>query len=252
MARSPALENRNSGEGETKRVLSGKIASAGSGRRAKKEIAMKQKLKRLFSQGLFGTGWKNAIISIALAVAVYLTNLIYDLLNHGPAVLNLQTPLDRALPLVPIFVIPYNSLRPFIYATLIIFLLFRTRLFQSTCLAMITAWFVSYGFYYFLQTEVVRPVLIGSDALTRMIQNVYAGDQPFNDFPSLHTSLSTILAVHWYRLDRRLGIVIAVWTALIVVSTLLIKQHYLADLLAGLLLAFGASWLYGRLLLKKK
>jgi hypothetical protein len=32
----------------------------------------------------------------------------------------------------------------------------------------------------------------------------------------------------------------------------LFKQYYLADVLAGLLLAFGASWLYGRLLLKKK
>ena len=97
----------------------------------------------------------------------------------------------------------------------------------------------------------VRPVLNGSDALTRMIQNVYAGDQPFNDFPSLYTSLSTILAVHWFRLDRRLGIVLAVWTALIIASTVLIKQHYLADLVAGLLLVFGASWLYGRLLLKE-
>ncbi len=212
---------------------------------------MKTRLQRLFGQGIFGTGWKNAAISLALAVGVYLTNLLYELLNHGPAVLNLKTPLDAALPVVPVFVIPYNSLRPYIYATLVLFLLFRTRLFQSTALAMIAAWFVSYGFYYFLQTEVVRPALSGTDIFTQMVKAVYASDNPFNDFPSLHTSLSTILAIHWFRLDRRIGIPLAVWTALIVASTVLIKQHYLADLAAGLLLAFGASWLTMRLVLKK-
>jgi len=209
---------------------------------------MRQTLNRLFSQGIFGTGWKNALISLGLAAGVYLSNLIYDLLNHGPAVLNLRTPLDAALPVVPVFVIPYDSLEPVIYFTLIVFLLFRTRLFQSACLALITALFVSYGFYFFLQTEVQRPLLTGSDVFTQMIRAVYAGDNPFNDFPSLHTSTSTLMAIYWFRADRRAGIIATVWTALVVASTVLIKQHYVADLASGLALAFGAAWLYGRLL----
>lgn len=211
---------------------------------------MKENIKKLFSKGIFGTGWKNAVICIALAVAVYFTNEIYFLLNHGPAVINLRTPLDAALPVVPIFVIPYVSLNPFVYASLVLFLLFRTRTFQSACLAMIVTWFISFGFYYFLQSEVLRPVLTGTDLLTRMIQNVYAGDNPYNDFPSLHTSISTILAIHWFRFDRRIGIVVAVWTALIVASTVLIKQHYLADIAGGLILAFSSAWAFNRLLLK--
>lgn len=209
---------------------------------------MSKMLKSLFGQGVLGTGWKNVLVSLILAVGVFFTSKVYALLNHGPAVLNLRTPLDTALPVVPIFVIPYVSLEPVIYFTLVAFLLFRTRLFQSACLALIAAWLVSYGFYFFLQTEVIRPVLTGSDTLTRMIQDVYAGDNPFNDFPSLHTSLSTILAVYWLKADRRLGIAAAVWTALIVASTVLIKQHYVADVAAGLLLAFGATWLMIRLL----
>ncbi len=212
---------------------------------------MKTTLRRIFGQGIFGTGWKNAIFSIILAVAVYFISQIYALLNHGPAVLNLHTPLDSALPVVPIFVIPYVSLQPVIYATLVIFLLIRTRYFQSICLALIAAWLVSYAFYIFLQTEVIRPILTGTDTLTRMINGVYASDNPFNDFPSLHTSLSTIVAIHWVRLDRRPGIVVAIWTVLIVASTVLIKQHYVADVVSGLLLAFGAAWLFMRLLIKK-
>ena len=212
---------------------------------------MGKALKQLFGKGVFGTGWKNALICIALAVAVYFTSLIYAVLNHGPAVLNMKTALDAALPVIPIFVVPYDSLQPIIYATLVLFLLFRTRLFQSACIALIIAWLVSYGFYFFLQTEVIRPVLTGTDTFTRMIQAVYAGDNPFNDFPSLHTSLSTIVAIHWFRIDRRLGIVIAIWVALIVASTVLIKQHYVPDIASGLLLAFGASWLSMRIIRQK-
>jgi membrane-associated phospholipid phosphatase len=217
-----------------------------------KEERMMETIKKLFGKGIFGTGWKNAVICIILAVAVYFTNQIYYLLNHGPAVINLRTSLDAALPVVPIFVIPYVSLDYIVYATLILFLLFRTRLFQAACLAMIVTWFISYGFYFFLQSEVIRPVLTSTDVLTRMIQNVYAGDNPYNDFPSLHTSISTILAIHWFRFDRRIGIVVAVWTVLIVASTVLIKQHYLADIGGGLILAFSTSWLFDRWLLKNR
>jgi membrane-associated phospholipid phosphatase len=212
---------------------------------------MKPRLQQLFGQGVFGTGWANAGICLLLAAGVYLCNEIYALLNHGPAVLDLITPIDTALPVVPIFVIPYVSLNPFVYATLILFLLFRTRVFQSACLAVISAMLVSYGVYIVAQSEVIRPVLLGTDLFTRMIRGVYAGDNPFNCFPSLHTSVSTILALHWLRVNRPLGIVVAVWTVLIVASTVLIKQHYVPDLVAGLSLAFGLCWLYMRLLLRK-
>ena len=55
--------------------------------------------------------------------------------------------------------------------------------------------------------------------------------------------MSTIIAIHWWRLDRRIGIPAAIWTALIVVSTVLIKQHYLADVAGGLVLAGVTSWI---------
>jgi membrane-associated phospholipid phosphatase len=201
-------------------------------------------LKTQLKQGVFGTGWTNAAVSIVLAIGVYFTSEIYYALNHGPNVIFMKSPLDDLIPVVPPFVIPYVSLEPYIYATLVLFLLFRTRIFQSAALTMIAAWFVSYLFYFFLQSVMVRPTLTGTDALTQMIRGVYASDNPYNDFPSLHTSLSTILAIHWWRVDKRIGIPVAIWVALIVASTVFVKQHYVADVVAGLLLAFGASWVF--------
>ena len=142
---------------------------------------------------------------------------------------------------MPIFAIPYLSLIPYIGVSLLVFLFLRVRVYRSAALTMIIVWFISYAFYFFLQSDIARPAITGTDPFSAMIRSIYASDQPYNDFPSLHTSLSTIIAIHWWRFDRRIGIVAAIWTALIVASTVLVKQHYLADVAGGLLLASVTS-----------
>jgi membrane-associated phospholipid phosphatase len=209
-------------------------------------------LKRELREGVFGAGWANAAICVLLAAGIYLTNEIYSILNHGPNVVFLKTHLDDLIPVVTPFVIPYVSLEPIVYGTLVLFLLFRTRVFQSAALAMIAAWLVSYVFYLFLQSYVDRPALTGTDTLTQMIRGVYASDNPYNDFPSLHTSLSTVLALHWLRVDRRLGILTSIWFALIIASTVFVKQHYVPDVAAGLVLGTGVSWVFLKLVASKR
>ncbi len=207
-------------------------------------MALRAELRR----GVFGMGWKGAAICVALGVADYVTSLGYEALNHGPYRLFLRSPIDQALPVVPIFVVPYVSLQPFIYGSLVIFLLFRARIFQSAVLSMILAFLVSYAFFAFLQTYVERPALTGGDIFTRMVRDVYSGDHPFNDFPSLHVSTSAIIAIHWWRFSRRFGPLPAIWAALIAMSTVLVRQHYLADVAGGLILAFGTSLFFLRLI----
>jgi membrane-associated phospholipid phosphatase len=187
-------------------------------------------------------GWSLAV-SLLLIPAILGTNLIYDGLNHGPNRIFLETPLDRALPVVPIFAVPYVSLIPYIGVSLIAFLFFRVRVYRSAAITMIVVWFISYAFYFFLQSYIARPEITGTDPFSAMVRAIYGSDQPYNDFPSLHTSLSTIIAIHWWRVDKRIGIPAAIWTALIVASTVLIKQHYFADLVGGLVLASVTSWL---------
>jgi len=191
--------------------------------------------------GIFGEGLRGAGVTIALGVIAIVTSLFYDALNHGPYVLFLRLPLDDLIPVVGAFVVPYVSLRPFIYLSAGLFLLFRARIYRSAALAMTVTLLISYAFYILLQTYIDRPVLTGTDVFSQMIRDVYAGDQPYNDFPSLHASLSTIFAIHWWRVDRRIGLPVAAWTALIVLSTVFVKQHYLADMVGGVLLAIVTS-----------
>lgn len=198
--------------------------------------AVRQELK----QGVVYAGWKGAALCVGLGIADYVTSLGYDYLNHGPNRLFLRTPIDQALPVVPVFAVPYVSLEPFIYGSLVVFLLFRARLFQSAVSSMIVTFLVSYLFFAFLQTYVDRPFLTANDPFTQMIRGVYASDHPYNDFPSLHVSTSTIIAIHWWRFSRRSWPLI-VWAGLVALSTVMVKQHYVPDIAGGLVLAFASS-----------
>ncbi len=191
--------------------------------------------------GVLNLGRRSASLDVALIAAMLGTNFVYELLNHGPSRIFLRTPLDDALPVVPVFAVPYLSLIPFVGVSLLVMLFRRARVYRSAALSMIVVWFISYAFYLFLQSFVSRPHIGGSDVFSSLVRWVYSADQPYNDFPSLHASLSTVIAIHWWHIDRRVGIAAAAWTALIVASTVLIKQHYLADVLAGLVLAAAAS-----------
>ena len=198
-------------------------------------------------RGILGEGWRHAALSLVLVVAILVTNLIYATLNHGPNRIFLGTALDASIPLVPLFAVPYVSLTPLIGASLLAMMLFRVRVYRSAAFSMITAWFVSYTFYFFLQSYVARPAVTGNDFFSAMVRSIYASDAPYNDFPSLHTSLSVVIAIHWWHIDRRIGIPVAGWTGLIVASTMLVHQHYVADVALGLIVAALSSWLFLRL-----
>ena len=207
-------------------------------------MSVVKRLRAELAYGVFHAGWRTALLCVALGVADYAASLGYDYLNHGPYRLFLRTPIDQALPVVPVFAIPYVSLEPFIYGSLVIFLVFRVRIFESAVASMIATFLVSYVFFAFLQTYVDRPVLTGTDPLTQLIRGVYASDQPYNDFPSLHVSTSTIIAIHWWRLGRSWSLPLIVWAGLVALSTVMVKQHYVPDIAGGLVLAFATSMFF--------
>jgi membrane-associated phospholipid phosphatase len=202
------------------------------------------RLPEQLRRGILGEGWRAAAVDVALVAAILATNTLYGPLNHGPNRILLHTGLDASIPLVPVFAIPYVSLIPFVGVSLLAMMLFRVRVYRSAAFSMIVAWLVSYAFFFFLQSYVDRPVVTGSDVFSSLVRRIYASDAPYNDFPSLHTSLSVIIAIHWWRIDRRIGIPVAVWTALIVVSTLLLHQHYAADVAFGIVVAAASSALF--------
>ena len=175
-----------------------------------------------------------ALVFCALACAAYL---LYPLTNHGPNRIFLQTAWDRSLPVVPVMVIPYLSLFPLLAMAVLVALRGGWRNVQRYALAIAIAIAISCLVYTVAQSYVPRPAITGHGVLDQWVRDVYANDKPYDAFPSTHTSLATIIAVYCYRGMRRTGIVIGIWCLAIIASTVLIHQHYLADIAGGLVVA---------------
>lgn len=176
-----------------------------------------------------------AALYCGLAVAAYF---LYPLTNHGPNRIFLETALDRGMPLVPVMVVPYVSLIPLIGVAALVALRGGWRNLQGYALAVAIAITVCCAVYLVAQSYVARPEVTGHGLLDQWVRDVYAADRPYDDFPSTHTTLATIIAVYCYRAMRRTGVVIAFWCVLIIASTVLIHQHYLADIAGGLVVAW--------------
>lgn len=99
---------------------------------------------------------------------------------------------------------------------------------------------------FFLLLPVRTPVLWrnGHAAITaseRFLAFVQRFDAPTNSFPSMHTSVAMLTALH---LAPQLGLSVFVFPVLIAISCLLTKQHYLIDIAPGASLGWMAFKLY--------
>jgi len=152
--------------------------------------------------GIQDAGRRDVLLALLLGVVSIAAYLIYPVLNHGPGKIFLRTPLDRAIPLVPVMVIPYLSLIPLIIVAVVVFAIADVRRVQALAVAVTLALLASYLVYALAQSYVIRPSPPGRDWLAAAVRHVYSLDRPYNDFPSLHTSLATIVAVSWLRIHR--------------------------------------------------
>jgi membrane-associated phospholipid phosphatase len=187
----------------------------------------------------------DGLVALVLSLAAVSLFALYTPLNHGPARWIPKTPLDDAIPLIVPMVVPYLSIYPI--GVLTSFALWRTswRFVHTALIAVLVTLLASYTVYVVAQTYVERPSVGGADILSALLRGVYAGDQPYNAFPSLHVGLSTVIALQWLWSGRRFRVWVAAWCGVIALSTLFVHQHYLADLVSGVMVG-GASSLASR------
>ncbi|MFB4314779.1 phosphatase PAP2 family protein [Actinomadura sp. 21ATH] len=188
---------------------------------------------------------RETITTVVLTAVLAALFSLYPVLNHGPARWSPRMPLDAHIPLWEPMVVPYVSALLLGPATLVYFAVKRPRLAHSALLAGIMLLVTAFLFYVFAQTRMERPEITGDDPFSALLRLVYGSDQAYNCFPSLHTGFSVVIGLHWLWSGHRAGRYAAAWCVLIMASTLLVHQHYIADLLAGLAVA-GAACLAAR------
>lgn len=184
--------------------------------------------------------WKALLPPLSALLSIPILNVFYSMLNHGGrGAHSLVTDLDRIIPFVKLFIIPYVIWYPFILITLVYMCIQDRATYYRTLIALDLGLLVCYAVYFVYQTTVPRPALTGDDPLTAMVAWIYGNDAPFNCFPSIHV-LTSYLMIKGVRNVRQVPFAVKMSvTALgfaIIASTLFVKQHVLLDV-AGAIVA---------------
>jgi len=180
------------------------------------------------------------LMPLCLILSIPISNVIYMLINNADrGAHNLVTDLDQSIPFLKIFILPYLSWYFFILGTLIFFCFKDKKIYYRTLLSINLGLLISYGIYFFFQTNVPRPVITGDDFLTMLIAFVYNNDQPYNAFPSIHVLLSFLMikAINKYPAKNYLSLsIVYIFAVSIILATQFIKQHVILDLLSAIVL----------------
>jgi membrane-associated phospholipid phosphatase len=154
---------------------------------------------------------------------------------HVPAL-----PVDRAVPLQPAWAIVYGALYLFLIL-LPVFVVRQDELLRRTVLAYLAVWVAAYVSFMAYPTVAPRPAQLAGEGFGVWgLRILYDADPPFNCFPSLHVAHSFVSALACYRVHRALGTTAVGCASLVALSTLFTKQHYVADVIAGALMAVVA------------
>jgi membrane-associated phospholipid phosphatase len=178
----------------------------------------------------------------------------YSILEHvlaRPAVRMPELGFDRLLPFCPGAAFIYLS--QFFTMPLVIWLMRSRRQLRTCCRRLALLVGVAFVVYFFWPTTVARPASsLGQWFLYDLIVKT---DLPRNACPSLHAAFGVFTAVSaWevfreWRTGRWFIVAVCVLTAAVLASTLLIKQHVVLDLLAGIMLGImsvGITWWWER------
>jgi membrane-associated phospholipid phosphatase len=153
---------------------------------------------------------------------------------------------DRLVPLVPTWALVYGALYAFLIV-LPVFVVQQQELIRRTVGAYLSVWIVAYICFLLYPTVAPRPASVtGQGFAVWGLRFLYAADPPYNCFPSLHVAHSFVSALACHRVHRTLGFVAITCAWLVAVSTLFTKQHYIVDLVAGILLALAAHAVFLR------
>lgn len=163
----------------------------------------------------------------------------------------LKSWVDTAMPFVPWLAIPYLSflvLAPIVGPLLSLSVSFRR--FLTEAFALMISQLVLDVAYILFQTEVLRDtaaqdVVAEGGISGSLVKLVWGNDAPFNGYPSGHVTWTTITIIALFRLRKvypKTAWIIMAWMLLIFPATVMLRQHYLMDVYAGIFVGFACYW----------
>ncbi len=179
-------------------------------------------------------GWLCGLAVIAADLIAYYGT---KALDAGRALHLISTPLDEALPLVPAFIIIYVlAYLQWVFSTVVILRDSRERCFRFTA-AICTAMLLAMVTMLIWPTVIVRPQVEIQGPITGLLAQIYCVDAPTHVFPSMHCLFSWFCfrcSLGLKRMPRWYGWAQGVFSFLVFLSVILVKQHVWPDIFGGI------------------
>lgn len=175
------------------------------------------------------------VITVLLHMATYWGT---KAINGNAVHHSIPVSFEDAIPFAPEWVTIYTA--TFIFWMLgLVVCMTRER---ELCFRMFTGLYIAElicaVFFIALPTVIDRPEAAGSLYYERLLALFYASDQPTNLFPSMHCMFAYMVFRSFMiaKLDKPVVIGSGLFAALVCASTVLVKQHFLLDTFAGIIL----------------
>ncbi|WP_392485990.1 phosphatase PAP2 family protein [Haloimpatiens sp. FM7315] len=195
--------------------------------------------------------WKNIIIRGTFSLTIPLISLIYTKLNHCRGIEKiLCTFIDEAIPFCKFFSVPYMLWYAYVGIFLGLLCIMDKKNYIRLLIGLNVGMLLCYLIYYLFPTFVPRPSVIGSDIFSNMVRFIYEADNPYNCFPSIHVLNSLLVALYVNRsikLNNTIKLISSICSLTIILSTMVLKQHYILDVMASTTLAYFLYFVIGKL-----
>jgi membrane-associated phospholipid phosphatase len=179
-------------------------------------------------------GWTLLLVSVSAFGFLYI-DARNATLGITAQALPLETRIDAYIPFRAEFVFAYFLYYPWLLWPLA--LRQREVFFRALGAFALMQLFAGVIFVLF-PSHMVRPTAIPAGFAGDLVRFIYRMDMGWNVFPSLHVGHSVLVALLFWKHGPKLFPIVAIGSALISASTVLIKQHYVVDIPAGLALAW--------------
>ncbi len=159
--------------------------------------------------------------------------------QHRSYYFNVALPFEATTPFIPVLSIPYSMV--FVAIALAYFCIPLSDIERFRRSARLFTINLTIAFVFFILLPVraqYRPHLVAPDSICAELAAFwFFVDKPTNLFPSLHVNMSVVSALVAYGYNRRLGHFITLLTVGVALGAVFLRQHYLADVIVGALLA---------------
>lgn len=174
------------------------------------------------------------------AAALFLTYFLTKFINIGYGPFSPDVPMDTRIPFVPPFILIYfGSYLFWVVGIVLVGRRGKESIYELLAMVFVT-YVVCFLFFVFMPTTIVRPEIGTQGGWNALVKLLYRLDTPQNLFPSMHCLNSWLIYVAVRGKQAYPGWIqwtFGLFALMVFASTVFVKQHYLADIAGGVVLA---------------